>query len=614
MRSKNVLCSLAVAVSAALAMPAAFAGGPMQYERINAKMLHEGESYDQIVVKYRPGSAQAQDQSRLLQSVNLAAQRALPQAAARRAGGQALKADFQRRLAVGADVVRLSQKLDRAETEALMRQIAADPAVEYVEPVMRMVRFAVPDDPLWADQWGLHTPAESGGGINLAPALDKATGEGVVVAVLDTGVVEHDDLSANVLMSEGYDFHDRVPGGADPGDWTDGSEGCGVGSSSWHGTHVAGTVAAVTDNSVGVAGVAPDAVILPVRVLGKCGGYSSDIADALMWTAGGEVSGVPAHSQTVEVINMSLGGTMPAACPNIYKDALSYVHQQGITVVVAAGNDDADVTGAGGVGYTMGNCSNDLVVVGGVGPLGRRGGVSSNGTTEAGWGSNHGARVDVAGPMGSGWDYNEEQVLSTVDIGNEGPEGSGYAYYYGTSMASPHVAGVAALILSASPEPLGPDEVKAILKESARPFPAPVDKPVGVGIVDADAAVTMAIEGPPEPCDPEVEQCTPDAIELTNRVPLSGQGGAEGSQTLYAIEVPADASGPLNITTTGGSGNVSLHVSFEEEPEPGSAEWSSSRPGNNEVVRVNNPTAGVYYIKLVGDGAYSNVTVQARHN
>ncbi|QDH70997.1 S8 family serine peptidase [Lysobacter alkalisoli] len=118
-------------------------------------------------------------------------------------------------------------------------------------------------------------------------------------------------------------------------------------------------------------------------------------------------------------------------------------------------------------------------------------------------------------------------------------------------MASPHVAGVAALVLSASPEPLAPADVKAILKDSTRAFPEAVDKPIGVGVLDADAAVTLVIEGPPEPCDPEVEQCEPDAIALVNKVPLSGQSGAAG---------------------------------------------------------------GVYYIKLVGERAYGNVIVRARHN
>ncbi|MCD9031760.1 S8 family serine peptidase [Luteimonas sp. Y-2-2-4F] len=609
-KRKSALCSLSIAIATALAAPAAFAGGTIEYVKANTGALRQGETYDRFVIKYREGSVQRSDSASLLRSVNAASSGALP---ASRASAP-LRASYDRKLAFGADVVRYPRQLDYAEAEALIRQISADPAVEYVEPVTRLVRYATPNDPAWANQWGLKIPSESPGGINLPPALDQATGSGVVVAVIDTGVVDHPDLSANVLLDEGYDFVDRIAGGYDPGDFTDGSEGCGVGNSSWHGTHVAGTVAAVTNNGVGVAGVAPDAVVLPVRVLGKCGGWSTDIADGIVWSAGGSVPNVPANDYKADVINMSLGGSAPAACPNVFKDALAYAHQQGVTVVVAAGNSDADVTGASGVGYTLGNCSNDLVVVGGVGPTGQRGGVARSGQTQAGHGSNHGARVDLAAPMGTGWNPGEDQVLSTINLGTTVPAGSGYAYYYGTSMASPHVAGVVALIQSAVETPLTPAEVKEALTDSVRAFPAPVDKPIGAGILDADAAITRAIEGPPEPCDPTVEECGPTATPIANKVPVRGLAGAAGGEVLYSIEVPAGAVGPLSITTSGGSGDVSLYVSFEAEPTADAADHRSERPGNTETVRIASPQAGVYYIKLVGVRAYSNVTLQARHN
>ena len=258
--------------------------------------------------------------------------------------------------------------------------------------------------------------------------------------------------------------------------------------------------------------------------------------------------------------------------------------------------------------------SADLVVVGGIGPLGQRGGVSRNGTIEDGWGSSHGARVDVAAPMGTGWSPGEDQVLSTDNAGTTVPGTPNYAFGYGTSMASPHVAGVAALVISASETELSPEEVKAIIKDSARAFPQQPDKPIGTGIVDASTAVDYAIEGPPPPCDPEVEECTPPATPIANRVPVTGLSGAAGSEALYAIEVPAGVTGLLNITTHGGSGDVSVYVSLDEEPQVEASDWRSTRPGNTETVRINNPAAGTYYIKLVGVRAYSNVTLQARHN
>ncbi|MEE7547807.1 S8 family serine peptidase, partial [Xanthomonas sp. Kuri4-1] len=169
-------------------------------------------------------------------------------------------------------------------------------------------------------------------GINVRPAWDKATGNGVVVAVIDTGITSHPDLDANILP--GYDFisdtfvsRDGDGRDADPsdeGDWNPVQGECyttpspsPITDSSWHGTHVAGTIAAVTNNAVGVAGTAYNAKIVPVRVLGRCGGYTSDIADAIVWASGGSVSGVPANANPAEVINMSLGGS--GTCSTTYQ-------------------------------------------------------------------------------------------------------------------------------------------------------------------------------------------------------------------------------------------------------------------------------------------------------
>ena len=149
--------------------------------------------------------------------------------------------------------------------------------------------------------------------------------------------------------------------------------------------------------------------------------------------------------------------------------------------------------------------------------------------------------------------------------------------------------------------------------ETARPFPVtiPASTPIGSGIVDAKAALDKALE---EPCDPNVEQCEPDATPLVNRVPVNGISGVAGSEALYALEVPAGVSGPLSITTSGGRGNVTLLVSFGEEPNLGNADYTSARPGNNESVRVPSARAGTYYIKLVGTAAFSNVRLLASHN
>lgn len=172
-----------------------------------------------------------------------------------------------------------------------MAQFRADPDVAYVEPDSRAYAMATPNDTEYAKQWDLF---EATAGMNVPAAWDKSTGSGVTVAVIDTGYVTHSDVAPNIVA--GYDFisdstaardgNGRDGNPADQGDWSAAGE-CGTGStasgSSWHGTHVAGTIAAATNNAKGVAGIAYNAKIQPVRVLGKCGGATSDIVDAITW-------------------------------------------------------------------------------------------------------------------------------------------------------------------------------------------------------------------------------------------------------------------------------------------------------------------------------------------
>ena len=624
--NRRALQAFSLVLSLALAAPVALAVDGISYERVNTANLASGMRYDRLVVKFKEGSAQRADESTRLSSLNAAAAKALP--------GASLRIGQDKRLAVGADVITLSSGLDHVQAATLMQQIAADPSVEYVEPIVVMEHFAVPTDPRWPAQWHLKPPAESAGGINLPAALDHSTGTGVVVAVIDGGVVDHPDLSANVLLDEGYDFisearnsgraqDGRAPGGRDPGSWRAAGH-CGPGTaarpSSWHGTHVSGTIAAVTNNGVGVAGVAPDAVILPIRALGKCGGDSDDISDAIYWAAGGRaVPGVPAHGLDVEVINMSLGSVSAMVCPNIYKDALAHAHSRGVTVVVAAGNDAIDAAKASGVGHTMANCSDAIIVVGGTGPEGRRSGlINYQGriidlAPLGGGGSNHGHRIDVAAPGGDFGSVagvlTENQVLSTVDMGRQGPEGPQYAFMPGTSMASPHVAGVVALMQAAAPSRLTPAQVRQIVMGTARAFPVAMDQRLGTGIVDAEAAVLAARAGA---CAATDGACTRAAIRLANKQPYELRAGAAGSETLYKIEVPEGQRGALSVLTSGGTGDANVLVSHGRAPTQAASEHRSVRSGNNEVVRITRPAAGTYYIKLVGHRAYSGVRLEAR--
>ena len=390
------------------------------------------------------------------------------------------KVAHQRAMAVGGfHVYELSNSLNKGELARAMATLKNDKNVESVTENIMLQHMAAPNDTRYSDQWHYF---EATGGLNVESAWNKATGSGVTVAVLDTGYRPHADLAGNIVG--GYDFisssstagdgNGRDSDATDPGDFT-GWFQCGIfpADSSWHGTHVAGTVAAVTNNNQGIAGVAYGAKVVPVRVLGKCGGTLADIADGIVWASGGSVSGVPANANPAQVINMSLGGG--AACDASMQAAVNAARSNGAVVIAAAGNSSADASG-----FTPAGCNGVVTVA----ATNRSGGAASY--------TNFGSVVDVAAPGGqqsSAGDSNG--VLSTLNAGSTNPGADNYEYYQGTSMAAPHVAGVAALMFEADPT-LTPDQVEAILENTARSFPATCNQ-CGSGIVDADAAVDSAL-------------------------------------------------------------------------------------------------------------------------
>ncbi|MDX1696139.1 MAG: S8 family serine peptidase [Ketobacteraceae bacterium] len=399
----------------------------------------------------------------------------------------------------GAQVVSLGAEKSMDSVYAAIDKLSADPAVEYAEPDLLMLPKAIPNDPRFGEQWHYY---EADGGMNLPNAWDYAEGDGAVVAVLDTGYRPHRDLAANLLP--GYDFvsdafmgndgDGRDNDARDAGDAVTAGE-CGNGfpeqdmGSSWHGTHVAGTIAAVSNNGIGVAGVAPKAKIVPVRVLGKCGGYVSDISDAIMWSAGYSVDGVPDNANPANVINMSLGSGIPASCTMTYANAIQSARNNGVTVVVAAGNENTNADS-----YPPANCAGVLAVA----AVNRNGGRA--------YYSNYGSVVDVAAPGGAQFSANDSNgILSTSNSGFSGPGSDNYLFYQGTSMATPHVAGLAALLYGADGS-LTPDEVEETIKATARSFPASCNG-CGVGIADAASAVavTLGIDLPADATDLELK-------------------------------------------------------------------------------------------------------------
>lgn len=467
------------AISAAIAAALCFAAVPETASaagRAYLGGLASDTTFDQFIVKYRDGTPERRDIAAIDSGLARAAQAVGP-----RANRAPLLPRHFRRMSLGADVIRVDRKLDRVDAETLMRQIATDANVEYVEIDAWMYPTVVPNDPRFPEQWHyFNTPV----GVNLPNAWDKSTGSGVVVAVIDTGITPHSDLSANIVA--GYDFitstvtsrdgNGRDANPNDEGDWNAGgcTNGTPIGNSGWHGTHVAGTVAALTNNAVGVTGVAYGARVQPVRVLGNCGGNLSDVVDGIIWASGGAVAGVPANATPARIINMSLGGG--GACSTTFQNAINGAVGRGTTVVVAAGNNNSNASGV-----QPASCANVIAV----------GATDGNGARATF--SNYGTTVDIAAP-GVG-------ILSTLNSGVQTQGDENYAFYNGTSMASPHVAGVAALVQSrraaAGLAAFTPAQLESHLKSTARAFPSTPSQPIGTGIVNADAAVTAAVPAPP---------------------------------------------------------------------------------------------------------------------
>ena len=624
------LGALAAAMILALPMAqAANAPAPIA-PKFNASGMQSNAGYDRFIVTYRDGSNERVSRTAVVQNINAALGRAsLGRVGIQGIGGAAPAVSYQRKLATGADLVRVSRKLNASESAALMAQIAADPAVDHVEPdvMMHAVRDiqapanatpasllnGAPNDPYYAKyQWHFNNAT---GGADVEKAWSLADGSGVVVAVLDTGITQHPDIDMS-LADAGYDFisdafvsgratDGRVPGGWDLGDWTTAEpwlSECTDASnppedSSWHGTHVSGTVAELTDNGVGMAGIAHSAKVLPVRVLGHCGGYTSDIADGIVWASGGHVDGVPDNRHPAQVINMSLGGRGTCSASDVTGKAIADAISRGTTVVVAAGNSNADVAN-----FSPASCPG-VITVGANGITGKRT-----------YYSNYGSAVAIAAPgggiyqndAGSGTVANPEGfVWSAINAGATTPGDATYGGMAGTSQASPHVAGVVAMILGATRDAgvatPTPAQIRTLLTATARPFPVSIDKPIGAGIVDAWAAVNQAVGGevPPE-----------NVTVLTNGALLGGQKGGAGATTLYSISVPAGAKN-LSLRTLGGSGDVSLFVSTDTPPaaDGSGAQYKSVKPGNNEAVVIAAPKAATYYIRVVGVAAYANVSV-----
>jgi len=341
----------------------------------------------------------------------------------------------------------------KLETLQVIQALRQRPDVLYAEPNFIHQATAVPSDPLYSFQW--HYPL-----INLPTAWDMATGSNVTVAVVDTGVLlGHPDLNGQFSAHDGYDFivddansNDGEPG--IDGNPDDAGDGGGGRSSSFHGTHVAGTIAAATvfapaTGGVGVAGVAPGAKVMPLRVLGQNGGSSYDILQAVRYAAGlANDSGLTLNaSQRADVINLSLG--REGGYSQMEQDVYTAVRDAGVIVVAAAGNNNNSA-------FSYPASYAGVISVSAVDLNKQKAPYSSYGTA-----------VDIAAPGGNSLvDVNGDGyidgVLSTLADDSSGSPSFNYTFYQGTSMAAPHVAGVIALMKSVY-SGLSPDDVDSLL-------------------------------------------------------------------------------------------------------------------------------------------------------
>ena len=449
-----------------------------------------------VIVKYRESSSLTQKQAltaagkRLLQAQTLADRIGMP-------------------LTAGIGLGERSQvvKASGISSADLAARIAADPDVEYAVADEKKHIVALPNDPFYTTrpysafngatppeptaggplvgQWYLKPPQAGGtpSSINAEQAWDVTTGNpAIVVAVLDTGLrFDHPDLQGgNVLR--GYDMVSQDADGtfatandgdgrdadaSDPGDFVSSTDTqtnptfgrCDVQPrSSWHGTETLGLIGAQTDNVVGIAGLGRNVRVMPVRVLGKCGGYDSDILAGVRWAAGLAVPDVPANPTPARVINLSLGG--PQSCSQAYVDTVAAVNAVGTVVVASAGNS------AGHAVSSPANCPG-VIGVAGLRHVGSKVGFSDLGP-----------QISISAPAGNCVNASGPCLYPIMSLSNAGttapaPGGTytdAFNASIGTSFSAPLVAGTAALMLSVQPA-LSPADVRARLQSSAAPFP-----------------------------------------------------------------------------------------------------------------------------------------------
>lgn len=463
-------------------------------------------------------------------------------------GSAASEINYLKAIGPRTHVAVASKRLSTAEINALVQSIQSDPQVESVREDRKRFAHYTPNDTHFASQqWALKSAALETGSANLPNAWQRTTGatpvngSGVIVAVLDTGYLGHTDLAANILAAGGYDFvsdiaksndtDGRDSNASDPGDWSISTSGCTAEDSSWHGTKVAGVIAAVSNNNTGVSGLAYGARILPLRVLGVCGGWDSDILPAMRWAAGLSVAGLSNNTNIAKVINLSLGGT--GSCDPLYQTAVNDVLAAGSVIVVSTGNEASTSISS------PANCTGVIAVT-----AHTRVGDNANyanigaGTTISAPGGGRGQRItgDNSG------------IYSTSNTGLTTPSADTYTSARGTSFSAPHVAAVAALLFQIKPT-LTPAQISSYLTSNSRPFPAGTycanRTDCGAGMLDAFRSVNALLlaEGGSN-STPTLSPIAQQTAPVLTTLQFTAAGSdADGDQLIYTgSNLPSGAS------------------------------------------------------------------------
>lgn len=393
-----------------------------------------------------------------------------------------------RSMALGADVV----TTQGAAAEQIAARLAAEPDVEYavVDHRVHAMQFAPPPvNDLFAPQQRYLSNMPTA--ISAYDAWTVTHGSpNIVVAVVDSGYRPHAGLAGRFLP--GYDMIEdietandgdgRDADAQDPGDWVSAGEAtadCPAHNSIWHGTSVAGIIAANTNDGAWTAGIDWNAKILPVRVLGKCGGFESDVVDGIAWAAGLPVPGVPANPTPAQVINLSLGAS--ESCNQAYTEVAAAAYAAGVTraIIAAAGNDSHDVAND-----SPASCPGYLAIAS---TTGVDGSLASF--------SNFGAGITLSAPGGAAnFRTPADSVIVLSNNGFTTPQGDSVVSEGGTSFSAPMVSAAVSMMLSVAPS-LSTDQIVGILQSTAKPFPAASDCTTdrcGPGILDVGAAVRGA--------------------------------------------------------------------------------------------------------------------------